>query len=213
MCKAHGIPSTVPYFIPMPNLLGTLGAFIKIKGIIPNKRVLLDIGMAGPLAGFVLALPATIIGFILSTPVPIYHPTGFNLGNNLLGIILKWIVFPDLPQGFEIMLHPVGFAGYIGLLVTALNLMPVSQLDGGHIASAVLGKKQWDIAKYFLAILFLLGFFWEGWWIWMFLLVIMGYRHPVFEHDARPLGPVRSKLAWLTLIIFVMTFVPIPFSI
>ncbi|MBN1552620.1 site-2 protease family protein [bacterium] len=213
MCKVHGIPSTVPYFIPIPNILGTLGAFIKIKGIIPNRRALLDIGMAGPLAGFVVALPATVIGFILSTPAPVFYPDTVTFGDSLLVKGLSLIVFPNLPDGFEIILHPVGFAGYIGLLVTALNLLPVSQLDGGHIASALFGEKQWHIAKYFMMFLFALGFLWKGWWIWLLILTIMGYRHPVIRSDARPLGKNRRYLAWATIIIFFLTFVPIPFIV
>jgi len=212
LCKVHNVPATVPYFIPMPNILGTLGAFIKIKGIIPNRRALLDIGMAGPLAGFVLALPATIIGLMLSKPVPHFHEDGMTLGYSLLSWMLERIIFPDLPAGFEVALHPVAFAGYIGLLVTALNLLPVSQLDGGHIASALFGRRQWTLAKQFLGVLFVLGFFWRGWWLWMFLLVIMGYRHPIIRHDAAGLGENRRKLAWLTVIIFLLTFVPVPFS-
>ncbi|MBN1355143.1 site-2 protease family protein [bacterium] len=212
MCRIHRVPATVPYFIPIPNILGTLGAFIKIKGAIPNRRALLDIGMAGPLAGFMFALPAMVIGLLLSTPVPHFHAEGLSVGHSLLSWILERVVFPDLPSGFEIVLHPVAFAGYIGLLVTALNLLPVSQLDGGHIASALFGQKQWIMGRYFLFILFLLGFLWRGWWFWLFFIVLMGYRHPVMRQDARTLGATRMKWAWLTVAIFFLTFVPVPFT-
>jgi membrane-associated protease RseP (regulator of RpoE activity) len=216
MCKIHGVPSTVPYFIPLPvpSILGTMGAFIKIKGRIPNRRALLDIGMAGPLAGFVIALPATIVGYILSKPEASFNPEGLHRGYSLLTWLIEKAVFPSLPEGFSIpMLHPIGFAGYIGLFVTMMNLLPVGQLDGGHIASAMFNEKQWKIGKYFLFILFLLGFFWQGWWFWGVLLMFMGFRHPVIQYDARPLGERRSKLAFLTIIIFFLTFTPIPFSI
>ncbi len=212
LCKVHGIPATPPYFIPMPNLLGTMGAFIKIKGVISSRRALLDIGMAGPLAGFVLALPATIIGYTLSKPVPIFHSEGLTLGNSGLTLLLEKIIFPGLPDGFTIILHPVGFAGYIGLLVTAINLLPVGQLDGGHIASALFGRRQWDIGKLFLFFLVPMGFLWTGWWFWLTLLLVFGYKHPVLQHDARSLGSIRRKLAWTAIIIFFLTFVPIPFQ-
>ncbi len=212
MCKIHKVPATVPYFIPMPNLLGTLGAFIKIKGVIPTRRALLDIGMAGPLAGFCIALPAMILGLFLSTPIPQFHPGTLEMGDSILSWILQKLIFPGLPHGFTIALHPIGFAGFIGLLVTALNLLPISQLDGGHIASALFGEKQWKIARIFLFVLVFLGFFWRGWWIWLFLLLFMGYRHPVIRHDARALGPTRTKLAWAAIIIFFLTFVPVPFK-
>jgi membrane-associated protease RseP (regulator of RpoE activity) len=212
MCKVHRVPSTVPYFIPMPNILGTLGAFIKIKGAIPNRRALLDIGMAGPLAGFFLALPAIVVGLFLSTPVPQFHADGLMIGHSMLSWVLEKLIFPSLPPGFEVALHPIAFAGYIGLLVTALNLLPISQLDGGHIASALFGEKQWVIGRYFLFVLFFLGFFWRGWWFWLFFMVFMGYRHPVLRHDARVLGTRRMRWAWLTVLIFIVTFVPVPFT-
>lgn len=211
MCKLHNVPATVPYFIPMPNMLGTMGAFIKIKGTIPNRRALLDIGMSGPLAGFAIALPATIIGLILSTPVPNFNQDGMQMGSSLLTFLLVKLIFPSLPDGFNIILHPVGFAGMIGLLVTSLNLLPVGQLDGGHIASALFGAKQWKISKIFMILLIPLGMIWQGWWFWIALLILMGYRHPVLQEDARSLGVVRRKLAWLTIAIFVATFVPVPF--
>jgi membrane-associated protease RseP (regulator of RpoE activity) len=215
MCRIHNVPATVPYFIPLPlpSLLGTMGAFIKIKGAIPNRRALLDIGMAGPLSGFFIALPATFIGFLLSEPIAFFDPHGLNLGYSIITWLIEKMTFPFLPEGFGIYnLHPIGFAGYIGLFVTTMNLLPVGQLDGGHIASALFGEKQWKIAKNFLFILLLLGFAWQGWWFWAMLLIIMGFRHPVIRNDAGALGPRRTKLAYLTIAVFLLTFTPVPFS-
>lgn len=213
LCRIHGIPATVPYFIPMPNFLGTMGAFIRIKQTITRRAALLDVGMAGPLAGFVIALPATIIGYFLSSdPVPAPSGGGLILGQSLLTWFLELLIFPEAPEGFTFMLHPVAFAGYIGLFVTAMNLLPVGQLDGSHIISAMFGKLQWRIAKFCLAGLFIFGIFWSGWWFWAFLLVIFGIKHAVIRYDARPLGQTRRLLAWITIVIFIITFVPVPFS-
>ncbi len=212
-CKRYHIPATVPYFIPMPNILGTLGAFIRIKGMIPHRRALLDIGMAGPLAGFMLAFPATVIGYLLSEPIPVLKPQGISLGNSILTWCIQSAIFPNLPDQFSILLHPIGFAGYIGLLVTAINLIPLGQLDGGHIASALFGIKQWNIAIIGMTGLFFMGFYWSGWWFWFVLLLLMGFRHPVIAGDAASLGTIRTRFAWLTIVIFVLTFVPTPFII
>ncbi|HPQ40082.1 MAG TPA: site-2 protease family protein [bacterium] len=214
LCRVHGIPSTVPYFIPMPNFLGTMGAFIRIKQTITRRRVLLDVGMAGPLAGFVIALPATVIGYMLSaTPVPeISAGGGLILGQSLLTWVLELLIFPTLPEGYTFMLHPVAFAGYIGLFVTAMNLLPLGQLDGSHIVSAMFGKTQWRIAKIGVGFLFFFGIFWSGWWFWALLLLVFGIYHPEIRSDARPLDKTRRILAWITIVIFMITFVPVPFS-
>lgn len=213
MCRVHGIPATVPYFIPMPNFLGTMGAFIKIKGQITNRRALLDIGMSGPLAGFAIALPATVIGYLLSgPPEPIFFQEGLVTGNSILTWILETVTLGNVPTGYHVPLHPIAFAGYIGLFVTAMNLLPVGQLDGSHVISAMFGKKQWITAKITVGFLFLVGAFWSGWWFWAGLLIIFGMKHPVIRHDARSLGSTRRFLAWLTIAIFLITFVPVPFS-
>lgn len=212
LCKLHRIPATVPYFIPMPNILGTMGAFIKIKGAITNRRALLDIGMAGPLAGFIIALPATIIGYILSPIVPTPLEEGLVLGNSILTWILEKTLIPIPEPGYGIMLHPIGFAGYIGLFVTAMNLLPVGQLDGSHVITALLGEKQHLIAKITLILLVFSGMFWSGWWLWVVLLLITGIKHPVIRYDARGLDSTRKILAWITIAIFILTFVPVPFS-
>ncbi len=212
MCKLHSIPSTVPYFIPMPNILGTMGAFIRIKGVISNRRALLDIGMAGPLAGFVIALPATIIGYRLSEAVPITPGEGIMLGRSVLTWMLEKLFMQTPPPGYSLTLHPIGFAGYIGLFVTAMNLLPVGQLDGSHIVSALLGRKQHQIASVTVILLILFGALWPGWWLWAFLLILTGTKHQVIRHDARALGNKRRILAWITMFILIITFVPIPFS-
>ncbi len=211
-CRFHGIPSSVPYFIPMPNFLGTMGAFIRIKGRIETRRALMDIGMSGPLAGFAIALPATIIGYRLSEVIPVIPGEGILLGQSILTWLLEKLLMGTVPEGYMIALHPVGFAGYIGLFVTAMNLLPVGQLDGSHIISALFGSKQASIAKMTVLALFVLGLFWRGWWLWALLLLATGLKHQVIRYDAKPPGTLRTSLAWLTIIIFVLTFVPVPFS-
>ncbi|MBN1880069.1 site-2 protease family protein [bacterium] len=212
MCRIHGIPSTVPYFIPMPNFLGTMGAFIRIKAPITTRRALLDIGMAGPLAGFMIALPATIIGFRLSGVEPVSYEESILLGQSILTWLIENVTMNPPPPGYTIALHPIGFAGYIGLFVTAMNLLPVGQLDGSHVISAMFGAKQAHIARITVIVLMFLGFYWQGWWIWGILLVALGLKHPVIRVDARPPSGWRTALAWLTIIIFIVTFIPVPFS-
>lgn len=196
----------------MPNFLGTMGAFIRIKGAVRTRRALMDIGMAGPLAGFAVALPATLIGYRMSDVVPQLQGEGMILGESLLTWLIGMLLLDPVPAGHMILLHPVGFAGYIGLFVTAMNLLPVGQLDGGHIIASLLGGRQAKIARLTVYFLMVLGLFWQGWWIWAIILMISGTAHPAIRYDARPPGRLKTVLAWLTMVILILTFVPVPFS-
>lgn len=211
-CQHYKIEATLPYFIPAPTLIGTLGAFIKIKSPITRKKQLFDIGVAGPLTGFILSVPALVYGLSLSKVVPAIPKEGSLIfGEPLLLKIIGSIIFKNAPPNFDIILHPVAFAGWVGIFVTALNLFPVGQLDGGHISYALLGPKSRNLAKIFLGVFIFMGFFfWIGWFIWAFLILILGLRHPrVFDEDT-PLSPPRKFIGFLVLIIFILSFIPDP---
>ena len=212
-CRYYRINATLPYFIPFPNLIGTMGAFIKIKSPIKKKHQLFDIGIAGPLTGFILSIPALVYGLSLSKVVPsIAAKEGsIMLGDSLLLKIIEGMIFKNIPPNSDIFLHPVAFAGWVGLLVTALNLFPMGQLDGGHVSYALLGSESRTLARVFLAILFALGiFFWVGWFLLAFLILFLGMRHPQIEDETEPLSQRRKIIAYVIILIFILSFVPDP---
>lgn len=204
---------TLPYFIPAPSILGTFGAFIKMKSPVPDKRTLLDIGVAGPLSGFAVALPALIVGLALSQVTPATKAEGLNLGSSLLLNLLSHLIVGSIPPHYDLILHPVAFAGWIGTLVTALNLLPLGQLDGGHVAYALLGKKQHLVARFTFFALVLMGLLWQGWLFWALLTLLVGMRHPALLDDWTPLDPRRKALGLLAFLIFILCFIPIPFEV
>jgi membrane-associated protease RseP (regulator of RpoE activity) len=212
MSRRHHIDVTFPYFIPAPSFIGTFGAFIKMKSPIMDRRILLDVGAAGPLAGLVVAVPVLLVGLSLSEIRVESVETGMTLGSSLFFSLLSWIVHGSIPDEANLILHPIAFSGWIGLLVTCLNLLPVGQLDGGHVAYAVLGTRQRLLAKGVIVILLLLGIFgWSGWLVWAGILIIMGTNHPPVIYDWIPLDKRRMNIGWVTLAIFVLTFTPAPF--
>ncbi len=212
MSRRHRMDVSLPYFIPAPSLVGTFGAFIKIRSPIMDRRTLLDIGAAGPLAGMVAAIPVLIVGLVLSRVGPVHEESGISLGSSLLMSLLVWIVHGTIPERFDLVLHPLAFSGWIGLLVTCLNLIPVGQLDGGHVAYAVFGSRQRLIARVMIGILVVLGVAaWEGWLVWALILMIMGTTHPPVVYDWIPLDVPRRAVGWLTLAVFALTFTPSPF--
>lgn len=209
--KAYGIRVTLPYFIPAPIGLGTFGAFIKMKSPVTDRRALLDVGIAGPLAGLVLAIPAVLVGLRLSTIVPA-QGAGVGLGTSLLFLFLQAIAVGPVPDGLDILLHPVAFAGWIGLFVTALNLLPIGQLDGGHIAYALLGRRHRQVAMGTAALLVALGiFFWQGWLVWAVLAIAMGFQHPPPLDDVTPLDGRRRLLAVGAFVLLLLLITPAPF--
>lgn len=215
MSRYHRVLVTLPYFIPAPSLIGTFGAFIKIKSPMPNKKVLFDIGIAGPLSGMVICLPVLVFGLLHSHVENIPIPKGgISLGSSLILELLTRIIWGDLPKDTQIILHPIAFAGWIGLFVTALNLMPIGQLDGGHVAYAFLGERfHAIISRLLLALLVVLGVFaWEGWFIWALLLFFLGLRHPSPINPFIDLDRKRKVIGVLGLIIFISTFMPMPFG-
>jgi len=213
--KKHGIKATLPYFIPAPTIIGTFGAFIKMKSPIVTRKALIDIGASGPIAGFIISVLATIIGLQMSEVVPIAKTRGvLNLGDSILFSFLAKLVLGVTPAHSDILLNPVAFAGWIGLFVTSINLIPVGQLDGGHIAYALLGEKQIRLSFLLILVMVSLGLLlWEGWFVWAVLLLILGLRHPPVIYWEIPLDYKRKFIGWLALVIFVLTFIPVPFKI
>ncbi len=213
-CRYYGINATLPYFIPAPTLIGTLGAFIKIKSPITRKKQLFDIGVAGPLTGFILAVPALAYGLSLSKAVPPSFQEGefvFVFGEPLILKLLGALVLKDVPSDYSVFLHPVAFAGWVGILVTSFNLFPVGQLDGGHVSYALLGEKSRQFGKFILVVFAIMGFlFWIGWFIWAFLLTFLGLKHPRIFDEAIPLSPRRKFLGYLMVLIFILSFIPAP---
>jgi len=253
-CRYYKVPATLPFFIPAPLLspLGTLGAFIMMRGIPKNKRILFDVGVAGPLAGLVIAIPVLFLGLSLSPLGPITHSaqaaSGFLEGNSLFYLFSKYLVFGKLlPEpvdtgglslatywlqyfftahpipfyGLDVQLHSVALAGWAGLLVTALNLVPVGTLDGGHVAYGLFGDKARRIfpiaigtliALSFLPSLLTLSFdaFNYSWILWVMILFWLGNVRAQPLDDITTLDPKRRALGIFMLIVFVLLFTPIP---
>jgi membrane-associated protease RseP (regulator of RpoE activity) len=214
--KIHRVEATLPYFLPAPTLFGTLGAFIKMKSPITTKNALMDIGASGPIAGFVVSVIASVVGLSLSNVIPIDK---VKVGEIILGssLLFSWmadIVIVAIPENYGLDIHPIAFAGWIGFLVTSLNLIPVGQLDGGHIAYALLGKRHVGISKVLIGVMITLGIFvYEGWIIWAVLLIVLGFRHPPIIYSEIELTPKRKLLGWIMLVIFIITFIPVPVMI
>lgn len=213
--RKYGVSVTLPYFLPIPHpLIGTMGAFIRIKSVLPNKQALVRIGLAGPLTGFILAVPITIIGLVLSKAVNVTDVSNsFGLGSSLLFHFIYNILHPNLPKGYDIVLHPMAFAGWLGFFVTAMNLLPVGQLDGGHIAYAVFGKRRKYLMIAVIASMTALGLLWPGWFFWVLLIIVFGLRHPKAQDEITQLKKSDKILAGLAFLILILAFIPNPFPI
>jgi membrane-associated protease RseP (regulator of RpoE activity) len=214
LSKIHRVPASLPLFIPgPPHFIGTFGAIIRMRGPILSRRALFDIGVAGPLAGFVVAVIVLIVGLSLSTVVDRTATYGLHLGEPLLLQFMSWVVIGPLPPEADVVLHPIGFAAWFGLFVTSLNLLPIGQLDGGHVAYALWGPRQRTMALAFLPILLILGFIgWTGWFLWAFMAGLWGVGHPPVMDPHVPLGRNRTIVGWIAFAVFVVTFAPVPFS-
>lgn len=216
-CLRYGVIATRPFFLPAPLFLtGTLGAFIRIKSRIPNKIALFDIGVAGPLAGFVIAVPALFIGLMLSRVdhLPADSSGLVELGEPLLFKFAAWTIWGHIQPGYSINMHPMAFAAWFGLLATALNLFPIGQLDGGHISYAVLGRRSTIVTLIMLGVAIFLSFQSTSWIAWTVLLVVMmfalGPQHPPTLYDDEPLDRGRILIAVLAMVILILCFTPVP---
>lgn len=246
--RHHGSAVSLPYFLPLPapfSPFGTLGAFIQLKEVPRNKKVLFDIGIAGPLAGIVVAIPVLLLGLSMSKldVLPAFITAGDAIsleGNSILYLLAKFAVFGQwlpAPQsygelspalywlryiftgmptplgGMDVFLHPVAWAGWAGLLVTSLNLIPVGQLDGGHILYALIGKRirfVWPVAVLVLGVL---GFFYSGWWVWTFLILFLGQTSAEPQDQITPLDTGRKALGILAILLFFLVFTPLPLTL
>ncbi len=212
--RHYGVQVSLPYFIPMPfGPFGTMGAFINMRSVPANRRQLLRIGLAGPLSGLAVALVVVLLG-LRSSHLEVMPPgqTYLQEGNSILYLLLKYLVFgrwlPD--AGLDVNLSPVGFAGWAGLLVTGLNLIPAAQLDGGHVAYALFGRQARLLTYLIGGALLLTGFFWSGWFLWAVLILWLGSRKHVILDDVTPLTRGQRVLAVAGLVLFALLFVPIP---
>jgi membrane-associated protease RseP (regulator of RpoE activity) len=244
--RYHKAKVTLPYFMPLPyplSLFGTMGAFIQLKEIPKNKRDLLDIGIAGPIAGLIVAIPVLIYGLSLSTVERLpFQLLGGQIieGNSILYLFLKFMLKGQLlPQpfnysslnpviywiqyfftgkplpigGLDVTLHPIAWAGWAGLFVTAINLIPAGQLDGGHIMYALLGKRTAKLLPIILFAIVLLGFAWYGWWLFAALIFFLIRTNAEPLDQITPLDPKRKALAILGVVIFLLIFMPVPLTI
>lgn len=229
VARRHGVPVSPPYFLPVPpylSLIGTLGAFIRIRGPMVRRDVLLDVGVAGPVASFVLSVPLFAWGLRHSLPGPGWgNPwTPFLvrfagepvwLGTGPLTRVMADLLAPGSPHA-PLLLHPVALAGWLGFFVTALNMLPLGQLDGGHVAYALFGERQGRLGVPVLLALLALGWLWWGWWVWALLAwgVNRGrMKHPPVLQDPPAPGRWRRRIGWAAIIVFFLTFVPVPLAL
>jgi membrane-associated protease RseP (regulator of RpoE activity) len=211
-CRYYAIDASLPYFIPAPTLIGTLGAFIRIRSAILWRKQLFDVGVAGPVAGFIFIVPALAIGLAYSKQIPgIAQQSDFVFSTPLIQRLFEAAIFPGVPAS-DIYLHPIARAAWVGLLATALNLMPIGQLDGGHILYSFIGDYHGFLTNLFIAALIPLAIFYSWSWIfWAVLLFFLGRRHPRI-YDSTPLGQGRVQLGVIALVIFIVSFSPTPIA-
>jgi membrane-associated protease RseP (regulator of RpoE activity) len=222
-CRYYRVDSSRPYFLPAPPAFvftGTVGAVIRIRQTIPGKRALFDIGIAGPIAGFLIVVPVLLIGMHMSTVVKVpenlqnFPGEVVDLGEPLLFRAAEWLTFGRIPDGYSVNMHPVAFAAWFGMLATALNLFPIGQLDGGHISYAVLGRRSTVVTMVMVPCLIALSFVSLTWIVWTVLIVgmllLFGPRHPRVIDEEIPLDRSRLWLAAFALLMFVLCFTPAP---
>ncbi len=211
--RYYGVNATLPFFLPAPTLIGTFGAFIKIRDRIRTKKVMFDVGIAGPLAGFAMLLLPLLTGVSLSKIIPGVASHGdLIFGTPWLLRLFEMAQYPGVPVS-DISLHPMARAAWVGLLATALNLLPIGQLDGGHILYTFIGERSKLLSRIFVVLLIPMGiFFARSWLFWAVLLFFFGLRHPVIQ-DSQPMGKARTWLAILALAILVLSFTIAPVQI
>lgn len=216
MSRRYGMRATLPFFLPFPlSPFGTLGAVIRMEGPLLSRKALFDTGVAGPLTSLLLSIPAIAIGLKYSTLIPTSHlkeGTTLRLADPFLFSMIQRLVLGEVPENVDVLLHPIGYAGWVGLFVTALNLFPVGQLDGGHIAYALFGRK--SRAIFLIAITgmgFITVFYNPGWFLMLILMILFGFRHPMPLDDQTPINGKRKAIGGLMFLVFLLSFNPSPF--
>jgi membrane-associated protease RseP (regulator of RpoE activity) len=213
--RRYGIRATLPYFLPFPfSPFGTLGAVIRMEGTITSRKSLFDTGVAGPFMSLLLSIPAIAIGLRFSKVIPTSQlkEGTILLADPLLFSMIQRLVMGEVPQNHDVLLHPIGYAGWVGLFVTALNLLPVGQLDGGHIAYALFGRKSRIIFLIAIAVMAYITLFHNpGWLLLLILFILFGFRHPAPLDDQTPLDGKRKLMGGIAFLIFFISFTPSPF--
>ena len=217
-CRWYNVDATLPYFLPFPSLSGTMGAVIKIREPFPTRTALFDIGIAGPIAGFVVLVPLLFWGMHLSNVQPVPHDmVGYSLGEPLLFKFASWLQFGSVPNGYDVNIHPMVFAAWFGMLATAWNLLPFGQLDGGHISYATLGESSRRISLVTVGGCIGMCFISYSWLLMTAMLLVMlfflGSRHPRPIYEYEPLAPGRRALAIFAIVMFVLCFTPVPIDV
>jgi membrane-associated protease RseP (regulator of RpoE activity) len=213
--RRYGIRATLPFFLPLPlPPFGTLGAVIRMESTVSSRKALFDTGVAGPFTSLFLSIPAIVIGLKLSAVIPVSQTQEGTLllADPLLFRFIQRLVMGQMTEGYDILIHPIGYAGWVGLFVTALNLLPVGQLDGGHIAYALFGRRSRIIFLIAIAMMaFITVFYNPGWFLLLILFIIFGFRHPSPLDDLTPLDRKRKLLAGIAFLALIFSFTPAPF--
>ncbi len=215
MSRRYGIRATLPFFLPFPlPPFGTLGAVIRMESTVSTRKALFDTGVAGPLTSLLLSIPAIVIGLRLSELLPVSQikEGSLRLADPPLFSLIQRLVLGEIQENYEILLHPIGFAGWVGLFVTALNLLPIGQLDGGHIAYALFGRKSRFISLVAIVVMaFITVFYNPGWLLLLILMILFGFRHPAPMDDQTPLDGKRKLIGAFAFLAFLLSFTPAPF--
>jgi membrane-associated protease RseP (regulator of RpoE activity) len=215
MSRRYGIRATLPFFLPFPlPPFGTLGAVIRMESTVSTRKALFDTGVAGPLTSLILSIPAIVIGLRLSELIPASQVREgvLRLADPPLFSLIQRLVLGEISEKYEILLHPIGFAGWVGLFVTALNLLPIGQLDGGHIAYALFGRRSRAIFLIAIAVMaFITVFYNPGWFLLLILIILFGFRHPPPIDDITPLDWKRKLMGGVVFVAFLLSFTPAPF--
>jgi membrane-associated protease RseP (regulator of RpoE activity) len=213
LCEKYEVNATLPFFIPAPTLIGTMGAFIRIKSPIRSRKALFDIGVAGPIAGFVVAVPLLLLGLSMSKPLaPVTGVESLGIGFPAVFHLAHWILTPSSASGVSLghlALHPIAVAAWVGMFATALNLLPGGQLDGGHIIYAISPRAHKWVSRMSVVVLAFLSSFWIGWLVWAAILGVTGWRHPPVApwHE---LDVTRRRMSLVPLVLLALTLVPAP---
>ena len=211
--RYYRVKASLPYFIPFPfSIIGTMGAFILIRSPFPHRRSLIDIGLAGPFAGFIVTIPALFVGISQSKFGPPLAGDGLTLGEPILFRLVSALIWPGAPDDQVLYISPVGLAAWFGLLATAINLMPIGQLDGGHATYALLRRNAHRVSRIAFFLLFPMAYFGPTWLVWAMLAFLLGIRrpHPPTLNDETPLPKSRKWMGVLGYAMFILCFTPEP---